>query len=147
MPISFQFNKSEKIVVNGQEYHSADEMPENIRRIYMKAVAASADGGAAADRKHTTTKIVFNDKEYPSPDDMPPEIRQAYATIMKSMAAGKKSEAGLPNSIQVKIQRRSFTFPPALPTTEAYEHVWRKWLNIGLAILIAALLLYYFRTH
>jgi TRAP-type mannitol/chloroaromatic compound transport system substrate-binding protein len=42
-----------KIVVNGKEYHSVDELPPDVRALYDKAMAS-------ADKKVTVNRITIN---------------------------------------------------------------------------------------
>ena len=59
-----------KFKVGGKEYASVDELPENIREAYERAMAAKADG-RSLDTPGADTKIVFNGKEYGSVEEMP----------------------------------------------------------------------------
>lgn len=148
MAINFQFNINKKIVVNGRQYRSVDEMPENIRQIYMKAIEAASGADHTVNLECTTTKIVFNGKIYSSPEEMPPETRRAYELILTTVEAAKPADAAAPPPIEVEAQRKyAATFPYPRPPTNASNQSWSKWLNIILAILIAALLLYYFKMR
>src|SRR5207245_4173068 len=53
-----------KIVVNGVEYHSVDELPPELRAAYDKALEG-----------HTKQHITVNGQEYDSLDAVPPELR------------------------------------------------------------------------
>jgi hypothetical protein len=75
-----------KIVFNGREYGSVDEMPSDARAVYEKAVASLS--GSPADGVHqlnvkTTTKLVVNGKEYGSLDDVPKDVRAVYDFAMQ----------------------------------------------------------------
>ena len=43
--MSIKINITRKIVINGREYGSAEEMPEDLRRTYEKIMGTSAGGG------------------------------------------------------------------------------------------------------
>ena len=63
------FTVKKKIVVNGQEFHSLDELPPDLRALYDKALASGSD-------KPTTRRIVFNGRDVDSIDGLPPEARE-----------------------------------------------------------------------
>lgn len=69
---------------------SREEMPENIREAYDKALA-NAISGHSASPGAPTTKIVFNGQEYAGVDSMPDEIRQAFE---EALSAARGVEAG-----------------------------------------------------
>ena len=71
-----------KFKVNGKEYASREEMPENIRHAYDKALANARSGGSAGPGA-PATKIVFNGQEYSSVDSMPADVRQTYEEVLK----------------------------------------------------------------
>jgi len=85
-----------KLVVNGKEYASPEEMPDDLRRAYERAV-----GGELGAAGHTPvrSKIVFQGKEYESPADMPEELRKLYelalaaANLTGSQASGVSTAA------------------------------------------------------
>ncbi len=75
-----------KIVFNGREYGSVDEMPSDARAIYEKAVASlsgSAPAGVDQVSVKTKTKLVVNGKEYGSLDDVPKDVRTLYDFAMQ----------------------------------------------------------------
>ena len=53
-----------KIVVNGVEYHSVDELPPELRAPYQKAL-----------RGNTAQRVTVNGQDYDSLDAVPPELR------------------------------------------------------------------------
>lgn len=80
-----------KITVNGTEYSSWDEVPEDARRLLMASGAFAdsdhdgvpdfAEGGGAESLKsgrfvsRVTKRITVGDKTYDSVDDVPPALR------------------------------------------------------------------------
>ncbi len=97
-----------KIIFNGREYASVDEMPADVRRAYeqLQAVFADADrdgtpdileGIGAVNIQTVTTKIVFNGQEYTSVDEMPAEVRRAYE---QALAAFDADRDGVPDVLE-----------------------------------------------
>ena len=73
-----------KFKINGREYGSLEEMPENIRETFKKArVTQSATGSDIAQQK-----IVFNGTEYESMEAMPGDVRQLYENILTAAESG-----------------------------------------------------------
>ena len=89
-----------KLVFNGQEYGSADEMPEDVRRLYRAAIALAAKGGPNV-KVSSITQIVFNGKTYNSVDEMPPDVRVMYNKVMKGMDA---NQGGGPNGVEDRVR-------------------------------------------
>ncbi len=84
-----------KFKVNGKEYASREEMPENIREAYDKALATtissdSANPGAPA------TRIVFLGGEYANVDSMSADVRQTYEEVLSTAQGVEKADSGLP---------------------------------------------------
>ncbi len=75
------FNIKTKIRINGREYAGTDEMPDDVRQIYEKAMRDNA--------QKTTTKIIFNGQEFASVENMPPEIRRLYEAAIGAVEAGQ----------------------------------------------------------
>ena len=96
-----------KIVFNGKEYSSVEEMPADVRREYEKIA------GLLEDRDHdgipdivqrmggtqqvtvTQTRIVYDGKAYGSVDELPPEARQTYEEAMQKL--GDADHDGTPD--------------------------------------------------
>jgi hypothetical protein len=93
-----------KIVVNGHEYSSADQLPPEAREAYDRAMgmladrngngipdvlevaleksaAASAGSSGPAMQIYTSHKIIVNGREYASLDEVPPETRRLLAAM------------------------------------------------------------------
>ena len=85
-----------KIVFNGHEYGSVDEMPEEVRRLYRDVIALAAKGGLNIKRS-SKTEFKFNDKVYKIADEMPPDVRLAYDTVMKKIDA---NQHGIPDAFE-----------------------------------------------
>jgi len=86
--VKINLNIKSNFVVNGKEYKSVEEMPDNIRQAYERARARS-EALHVESTAHLTTRITFNGQEYAGPDAMPPDVRQKYARVMESLLKGK----------------------------------------------------------
>jgi len=74
-----------KIVVNGREYDSVEQMPPEVREKYLQAIGTlrNAAGGGVSEipRSGAPAGLVvketftYNGREYKSRDELPPEIR------------------------------------------------------------------------
>jgi hypothetical protein len=73
-----KINVKTKIVVNGKEYHSVDELPPEVRAAYEKAVASGA-------QVRRTSHVVFNGQTYETPDAMPAEVRKLYEAALANL--------------------------------------------------------------
>jgi len=77
-----------KIVVNGREYASVDEMPAAERQLYQGALASLAADPKSGTEHHVTVntkaRIVVNGKQYGSLEDLPPDMRLIVETATKS---------------------------------------------------------------
>ena len=69
--MSVKITVKKRIVVNGKEYQSVEELPSGIREAYEKAVADRTGPS-------TSLNVTFNGQEYDSLESMPPEIRRLY---------------------------------------------------------------------
>ncbi len=76
MSVDIKTNVSikKKIVVNGHEYSSEEELPEELRKAYNQAMRAAPASPKA--------KIVINGKEYGSVGEMSSDVRQIYEGAM-----------------------------------------------------------------
>ena len=142
MSININFNR--KIVINGKEYHSLDELPEDVRKAYDKALAlAGKAGGISALR--VKTKITFNGKEYEGEHEMSETERALYALAMK--AAGEGGTAGTPAATAPALPQNARPVSPAIMSaagrTEVGNPRWLRWLQFGGAVLLLIALAWY----
>jgi hypothetical protein len=131
-----------KFIVNGKEYGSLEEMPEDIRRAYEQGltVPTGADGfGVSGTPK---VKITFNGQVYGSVEAMPADVRHTYEQVMASvkgvLADGgptTRIEAGLPQkgSVGHDASNWSISLKPIEPGSPAIFS--SRWLAIGVVIL------------
>ncbi|MFA6434892.1 MAG: hypothetical protein WCW52_09375 [Elusimicrobiales bacterium] len=123
MGIDFNINIKRKITVNGKEYGSPEEVPEQYRQIVQGALS-SAESLA----KHS--KITFNGAGYDSPEAMPPDTRIKYEEALRKA--------------KVAAQNTGSAAPP--PVTPAPEGALSKQTIIILLLLTGiALLLKFFK--
>jgi len=76
-----------KITINGREYHSVEEMPDDVRRMFETMMKMNSSLLPSA-VKDAFTAIEFNGQRYASADDMPADVRQLYDAGMASAAPG-----------------------------------------------------------
>jgi hypothetical protein len=100
---------TKKIIVDGQEFSSVEEMPPDVRRRYEQAMSALADrdGDGVPDimqsglsgmedegdgfhkvEVETRNEYVVDGKEYSSLDEVPPEAREMLGRMMRDMPDG-----------------------------------------------------------
>ncbi len=119
-------NVRTKIVVNGREYKSVDELPPEIRDAYRKAL----QGGPQAT---STTRIVFNGQSYDSVDAMPPEARALFDAAMATVEHGGRG------AVTIKRSEASAAIEPG-----AGGQRWGVAVAVGAALLA---LLYWMVKH
>ena len=105
---------TKKIIVNGQEYSSVEEMPPDVRRQYEQAMSALADrdGNGVPDimqsglsgmsgmedlgdgfhkvdvEVETRNEYVVDGNEYSSLDEMPSEVREMFGRMTRDLPSG-----------------------------------------------------------
>jgi hypothetical protein len=77
--VDVKINVKRKYIVNGNEYHSIEEMPADIRQAYERTVASKGAEFSA------TSRIIFNDREYSTPDEIPPDVRELYDKALSAV--------------------------------------------------------------
>jgi hypothetical protein len=88
-------NIKRRIIVNGREYASVEEMPADIRHAYEQAMAGAAAEGQGNTPTGPRTRVIFNGREYASLDEMPEEIRTLYNAAMATIDAHGSVEFGV----------------------------------------------------
>jgi hypothetical protein len=93
-----------RIIFNGREYSSPDEMPPDVRRLYDEVMASVAASNKASGPGQPAVKIrtrfVVNGKEYSSVAEMPAAIRAAYEKFVNhnNIAGPTENAAVMPGS-------------------------------------------------
>ncbi len=137
MPV--KVNVKTRIIVNGREYSSPDEMPEEVRQKYETALARGSQPTARTVK--TSSKITFNGQPFNSPDEMPAGVRRIYDSVMASAA---QLTDGTPDSPSSSSQDLPVASTPALirpGPVIAPARLDRRWLVAGAAAILAFLLL------
>ena len=86
--MSISLSIKRKFRINGKEYNSIEEMPENIREALKKAMNSQASSGQRINSAATRSKIIFNGTEYESLDAMPQDVRQLYEKVLRAAESG-----------------------------------------------------------
>ena len=84
-----------KFKVNGKEYASREEMPENIRDAYDKALANASSSGSPGPGA-PATGIVFLGQEYANVDNMPADVRQTCEEVLSTAQGVETADSSLP---------------------------------------------------
>lgn len=108
MPVN---NFKKKIVINGQEYASPEELPPELRQVYEQALARQ--GNSPQVHISTSSKFSINGQTYNSVDEMPEEARKLYESMLSRF---DKNHDGIPDVLQTG-QRASLGDEPATPLT------------------------------
>jgi len=97
-----------RIMFNGQEYASAEAMPEDVRKVYQQALAQLADadhngipdglarGGAGNVIGIQNSSITVNGKTYGSVGEMPALVRFFYEQAMGQLDPDRAGAPGAP---------------------------------------------------
>ena len=102
-----------RVVFNGREYSSVEEMPPDVRRVYEDAMASVAAldkaGGSGGPHIRITTRLVVNGKEYSNVHEMPPLIRTAFEKLAHRIAKACKIQIRLPSSSIARLTPQART--------------------------------------
>lgn len=134
-----------KIVFNGKEYGSVEELPETVRAAFEKAVETGAVASAAASGSPASGRITVGGATYDSPESMPPEVRRLYDDAMavvgtgelpaspRTTAAGDQEPAALAESSEIARLASS-------PTPIGPGSAWRT-SRVSVALLVGLVVL------
>jgi hypothetical protein len=142
------FNIKRRIIVNGKEYASVEDMPPELREAYEKAVGSGTGVSIEKPQVKLTTKIVFNGKAYENLDSMPVEVRQLYQSVMKSVETGEASPELLSaalgeDSTQTRRGATSHTSIGLPKPIEPGSSFSPRWIIVAVALLGLVFMLYY----
>jgi hypothetical protein len=159
---------SSKIIFNGKEYNSLEEMPADARQAYESMMGIFADkdqngipdilegkGDISTTSAQPTSNItlqsatiVYDGKSYNNVDELPPEARAQYEQAMGMLA--DQNQNGVPDMLENVLAMPSAQFTQTMPTsslapmphdplqTDSGKRA-NPWLIVG--VVIAALLL------
>ncbi|MFH0802862.1 MAG: hypothetical protein V2A78_10825 [bacterium] len=146
--MNFNVNVKRKLKINGKEYNSVEEMPDEIRKIFMEAINSQASSEDKANPSSLRTKIIFNGAEYESLDAMPQDVRQLYETVLKAAESGTAPPAAdlagiTGDGIRKELERTGIAPPGGIPRPPGFEPFISRWALIAGAALAALILLLY----
>ena len=87
-------NIKRRIVVNGREYATAEELPPDLRQAYEQAMAGAGGAVRASGTGGVKAKVVFDGREYVDVDSMPEEARRLYETAVEAARATGHGQSG-----------------------------------------------------
>jgi hypothetical protein len=143
--MNLNINIKRKFKINGKEYNSIEEMPDNIRETFKKAMASRADSGHHTDPAMMRTRIIFNGMEYESMDAMPQDVRQLYEKVLRAAETGDASPEIDLAEISSRMRGEPGTlYPGGIPQPAKFEPSFSpRTLIVGVLLGALLLLLYY----
>ena len=145
--MKININVTRNFRINGQEYHSVEEMPDEVRKIFDKAMASQAGSGQRTHSTATRSKIIFNGTEYDSIDSMPQGDRQLYEKVLKAAEGTLESSGVHISGGSGGILRKPVNVAAARPIeiqnpTKAESSFSPRMLLMGAGLIALILLLY-----
>jgi hypothetical protein len=128
-------NVRRRIIINGKEYGSVEELPPDVRQAYGKAMALSAGVSPAAVR----TEISFNGRTYDSVDAMPDADRELYRLAMNAVEMGEPQAGVLARVPTTSAVERSEARP--IEPESSFSARWLMTTLLLLGLLVALLYL------
>jgi hypothetical protein len=89
--MNININVKRKFKINGKEYNSIEEMPDDKRETFRKAMDSQRGSGHEINRAAVRAKIIFNGTEYDSIEAMPQDVRELYEKVLKAAETGTAS--------------------------------------------------------
>lgn len=93
MGIDFKVNFKTKIKINGKEYGSVEEVPEEHRGTIQNAMSAAKGPGGHK-------KMIVNGVGYDNIDEMPPEVRDRYKEALSKAKVITQSSNTSPQELR-----------------------------------------------
>lgn len=93
--IPININVKNKIIINGKECSSPDELPPELRKAYDHSPAIRANSPQM--QITGSSKVTFNGQTYNDHDAMPDEVRRIYDSAMEVI---DRNHDGIPDSLQ-----------------------------------------------
>ena len=148
MPVTI--NIKSKIIVNGKEYSSPDELPLELRKAYDQALA-NRDNSQQM-QITGSSKITFNGHTYPNREAMPDEERLIYDSAMEAI---DRNHDGIPDSLQMgknAVLPSAGTSTPISPLPDQQSPIspdrpgqGRTFITVvAILVLLLAVALFYF---
>jgi len=125
--------------VNGHEYGSAEELPEDLRQAYERAMSAGSGP--------SKVKIVFNGNEYGSVDEMSSDVRRTYEGALAAVKTEFpfhewKSEEKKPIS-PAGGWKEEFSLSKKAVGKLSVSSSGARWFILGIGILFGLAALYF----
>ncbi len=86
--MNININVKRKFKINGKEYNSIEEMPDDLREIFKKTMGSQTGTVLTTSHAAERTKIVINGTEYDSVDAIPQDVRRLYENALKGAETG-----------------------------------------------------------
>ena len=147
--MKININVTRNFRVNGKEYHSVEEMPDEVRQVVEKAMALPAGSGQRTPSVVTRSKIIFNGTEYENIDSMPQEARQLYEKMLKAAvrtvpSSGLDIAAGDSRGLPGKLAHTGTADSGDVPKPTKIESSFSPRMLLMSAGLLALTLLFYY---
>jgi hypothetical protein len=143
--MNLNINIKRKFKINGKEYNSIEEMPDNIRETFKMAMGSRAVTEHQTNPAVLRTKIVFNGHEYESLDAMPEDARKLYEKVLKAAETGDASPDIDLSEISRGIRGEPENpYPGDIPQPTKFESSFSPRTFIAGAMLGVLLLLFYY---
>ena len=146
-------NQVTKITVNGRQYDNVEQMPPDVREIYLRAVAtmrdAEPEGAPGVIKKNIVSRVIkesitCNGRSYESREELPPEARKLLENMPAVSGDIQKSEV---------IIKTINTFAPKKPNVTSWVRdaenqerdpkiAWLLVMMLSVVVLILLFLLY-----
>jgi hypothetical protein len=146
--MNININVKRKFTINGKEYYSIEEMPDDIREIFKKTIGSQSGLGHEIGHTAVRTKIYFNGTEYDNIDAIPQDVRQLYENVLKGAEVG-----AAPTGIDITgLSSRMMTGPVTPGTTRRGDNqkpikietsFSPRMLIVSITVAALILLLYY----
>jgi hypothetical protein len=146
--VNININVKRKFKVNGKEYNSIEEMPDDIRKAFEKAMASQAGSGLQVNPATMQTKIIFNSTEYKNIDEMPHADRHLYEKVLRAAETGAAPPeidlAEISNGMRTEPETFGTTHPDDKPQPAKFESpVSARTLIVSVILFGLILLLFY----
>jgi hypothetical protein len=137
-----------KFKINGKEYNSIEEMPEDIREAFKKVMDSQVGSGHRINSAVTGSKVIFNGTEYEKVDAMPQEVRQLYEKVLKAAGSGAPSSGvdiiGISGGRVGKSETISAAHPGEIRKPTKVESVFSPRMLMVSALLMTLIFLLYY---
>lgn len=139
-----------RFIVNGKEYESLEDMPDDIRRGIEKAMAKETRTKAKP-RFEMSSGIVVNGKEYDSIEEMPPDVREIYEELKEAIESGEMTDDAVSlagediTSKNLYSKAISYSGPGPIGPQSSFLS-FPRWVKTGL-FFIAVIMALYFLIH